>query len=201
MASAKNSITHLDIYADIRTGLTLSRKEALPGKKGQIYSVLSLKNVKEDGQIVLSEIEKYTAVEQLKEEFFTRKSDVLLRLNTPYSAAVITKNETGLLVPSSFAIIRTKEMVDPRYLRWWLTKKRSWFYKVASGGAMMGTISSGYVAQMPFNPPPLEKQCIIGELFELVNREQNLLSLLALKKKQLIDKVLTNFVNEKGEFI
>ena len=92
-------------------------------------------------------------------------------------------------------------MVDPRYLRWWLTKKRNCFYKAASGGAIMGTISSGYIAQMPFDPPPLEKQCIIGELFELVNKEQKLLSLLAAKKKQLIDKVLINFVNEKGEIL
>jgi len=65
----------------------------------------------------------------------------------------------------------------------------------------MGTISSGYVAQMPFEPPPMEKQRKIGEMFELLNREQQLLSLLAAKKKQLIDKALINFVNEKGDFI
>jgi hypothetical protein len=90
-------------------------------------------------------------------------------------------------------------MVDPRYLRWWLTKKRSWFYKVASGGALMGTISSGYVALMPFKPPLLEKQHKIGEMLELFNKEQQLFSLLAVKKKQLINEVLINFVNEKGD--
>jgi len=201
MTSAENNNMVLGDYVVIRTGLTFSRKEALPGENYHSYPALSLKNVKEDGQVLLTEIEDYSAAEPLKDDYFTQEGDVLLRLNAPYTAGFITKKEIGLLVPSHFAIIRTKEMVDPRYLRWWLTKKRSWFYKVASGGAMMGTISSGYVAQMPFNPPPLEKQCIIGELFELVNREQNLLSLLALKKKQLIDKVLTNFVNEKGEFI
>ena len=191
----------LDEYAAIRTGLVLSRKEALSDENNQIYRVISLKNVTEDGQILLTEIENYSAVEKLKEEYFTHIGDVLLRLSAPYSAIVINEKETDLLVPSHFAIIRTKEKVDSRYLRWWLTKKRSWFYKVASGGALMGTISSGYVAQMPFEPPPLEKQRKIGELFELVNREQQLFSLLAVKKKQLIDKVLIDFVNEKGEII
>jgi len=192
---------NLDEYTVIRTGLTLSRKEALQGENCQIYPALSLKNVTENGQILLSEIENYAAVEPLKEEYFVREGDVLLRLSAPYTAVIITKDESGLLVPAHFAIIRTKKMVDPRYLRWWLAKKKKWFYKVASGGAMMGTISSGYVAQMPFEPPPLEKQRKIGKLFELLNREQQLLSLLVAKKKQLIDTILKNFVNEKGETI
>ena len=192
---------NLDEYVAIRTGLVFSRKEAQLGENCPIYPALSLKNITEDGQILLAKIEKYSAVEPLKEEYFTQEGDVLLRLSTPYTAVVITEKEVDLLVPSHFAIIRAKEMVDPRYLRWWLTKKRKWFYKVASGGTMMGTVSSGYVAQMPFEPPPLEKQRKIGELLELVNRERQLLSLLVVKKKQLIDRVLINFVNEKGEII
>jgi len=194
-------MVNLAEYAVIRTGLVLSRKEALSDENSQVYRALSLKDITEDGQVLLTEIENYFAVGPLKEEYFTQEGDVLLRLSAPYTAIIITKKETGLLVPSHFAIIRTKKMLDPRYLRWWLEKKRKWFYKVASGGTMMGTISSGYVRQMPFEPLPLEKQRKIGEMFELLNSEQKLLSLLAIKKKQLIDKVLINFVNERGEMI
>jgi len=201
MTSAENNNLVLGEYTVIRTGLTFSRKEALPGENCHFYPALSLKNVKEDGQVLLTEIENYSAVEPLKDDYFTQVGDVLLRLNAPYTAGFITKKETGLLVPSHFAIIRTKEMVDPRYLRWWLTKKRNWFFKVASGGAVMGTISSGYVALMPFKPPSLEKQRKIGDILELLNKEQQLFSMLAAKKKQLIDNVLINFVNEKGEIL
>jgi restriction endonuclease S subunit len=197
----KGGEVSLDEYAVIRTGLVLSRKEALPDENSQIYRTISLKNITEDGQICLTNMEDYSAVEPLKKEYFTRSSDVLLRLSAPYTAVIITEKEAGLLVPSHFAIIRTNKMVDPRYLRWWLAKKRKWFYKIASGGTMMGTISSGYVAQMPFEPPPLAKQHKVGELFELVNREQQLLFLLAVKKKQLIDMILKNLVNNKGETI
>jgi len=201
MHSTEKSKASLDSYTVIRTGLTLSRKEALPGKNSQIYRAISLKNVTEDGQILLTGIENYSAVEALKEEYFTKNGDILLRLSAPYTAAVVTEKEIDLLVPSHFAIIRTKEMIDPNYLCWWFSKKRKWFNKVASGGAMMGTISSGYVAQMQFEPPPLDKQRIIGHMFELVNREQQLLLLLAKKKKQLVDEALINFVNENGEMI
>jgi len=191
----------LDKYSSIRTGLVLSRKVAKPGEICHVYPVLSLKDITEDGQVLLTEVDNYSSSEELKEGYFTRKDDVLLRLSAPYSTAIITQKETGLLIPSHFAIIRTKEAVDPRFLHWWLSKKRNWFYKNASGGAMMGTISSGYVAQMPFNPPPLEKQRKTGEILELLKKEQQLFSLLAEKKKQLIDKVLINFVNKKGEYI
>jgi len=201
MNSAKKSKANLDSYTVIRTGLTLSRKEALPDKNNQIYRALSLKNVTEDGQILLTGIENYFAVETLKEEYFTKNGDVLLRLSAPYTAAVVTEKEINLLVPSHFAIIRTNEMVDPRYLCWWLLKKRNWFYKAASGGTMMGTISSGYVARMQFEPPPLDKQRIIGHMFELVNKEQQLLLLLAKKKKQFVDEALINFANENGAVI
>jgi len=192
---------NLGEYTSIRTGLVFSRKEAQPGEICQIYPSLSLKDITENGQVLLTEIENYSAFEALKEDYFTKEDDVLLRLSAPYTAVFITGKEAGLLIPSHFAIIRAKEEVDPRYLRWWLEKNRKWFFKMASGGTTMGTISSGYVSQMPFDPPPLEKQRIIGELFELANREQRLLFLLALKKKQLIDKVLINFVNEKGAII
>jgi len=190
---------NLDEYAVIRTGLVLSRKEAKLGENCKIYPALSLKNITEDGQILLTDIENYSTAEQLKEVYFTHSGDVLLRLSAPYTAVVITEKETNLVIPSHFAILRIKEKVDPRYLRWFLEKKRCYFYKIASGGTMMGTISSGYVAQMPFEPPPLERQLKIGELFELLNREQRLLSLLAIKKKQLIDAALLKFLKYRGE--
>jgi hypothetical protein len=49
---------------------------------------------------------------------------------------------------------------------------------------------------MLFEPPPLERQHKVGELFELVNKEQQLLPLLAAKKKQLIDATLFRLSTE-----
>ena len=180
----------LSEYASIRTGLPLSRKETLPEKSHYKYNALSLKNVLESGYILLSEILPYYASEELKKEYFTHFGDVILRLSVPYTAILITEKETNLLVPSHFAIIRTNKTVDPRYLHWWLIKNRKSLYKNASGGTMMGTISSGYIEEMSFKPPPLEKQRKLAELFSLANREQQLLSLLWARKKQLTDAVL-----------
>jgi restriction endonuclease S subunit len=192
---------NLNEYVNIRTGLVLSRKEKPPDEGHPVYHALNLKNVTEDGQILLAEIGDYYTTESLKKEYFTRFGDVLLRLSAPYTAVLITENEVGLIIPSHFAVIRTNKTVDSRYLCWWLTKNRKWFYIKASGGTMMGTISSGYIAQMPFEPPPLEQQRKIGELLWLANREQQLLSLLRIKRKQLVDTVLKNYAKDEGEIV
>jgi restriction endonuclease S subunit len=176
-----------------------SRKQAPENEKSHIYRALSLKNITESGYIFTDEVEDYRAVEPLKEEYFTHDGDVLLRLSAPYSSALITEKESGLLVPSHFAIIRAKKKVVPAYLHWWLMSNRKLFYKVASGTSMMGTISSGYVADLEFELLPLKLQKQIAELLTLANHEQRLLMLLAEKKKQLINAILTDLINQNKE--
>ena len=193
----KGDKVKLGDYASIRTGLVFSRKEAQTHTSNYTYHALSLKNVTTDGQILLADVEDYFASEALKREYFTRNGDVLLRLSAPYTAILITKEEADLLIPAHFAIIRTNKAVDYRYLHWWLMKNRKRFYQMASGGTMMGTISSGYIADMPFEPPPIERQRQVARLLELSYREQQLLSALSEKKKQLTDATLIKIISEK----
>ena len=185
--------------AIIRTGLVLSRKEASLDMDYYTYPAISLKNITEDGQILLTQIENYYAAEELKREYFTQDGDILLRLSTPYTAILITEKETNLLVPSHFAIIRVDKTVDPNYLHWWLAKNRKRFYQMASGGTMMGTISAGYVSEISVDLPSLDLQRKIAKLSELEKREQQLLLLLSEKKKKLIDAIITKIINNKGE--
>ena len=171
----------------------LSRKEAL--QSGYSYRALSLKNITENGEVNLTNIENYFAVEPLKRNYFTHNDDVLLRLSSPYTAVIINEKEENLLIPSHFAIIRVNKSVDPTYMYWWLTKNRKQFYKIASGGTIMGTISSGYIQEMDIELPSMEQQRKMGELLKCANREQQLLSLLAEKKRQLIGITLIKSIN------
>ena len=178
----------------------LSRKEA--PHSDYLYHIINLKNITEDGQISAGDYEKYYANEAIKKEYLTRNSDILLRLSSPYTAVMISEKEAGLVIHSHFAIIRPGKTVDPHYLHWWLTKARKQFCKIASGGTMMGTISTGYVREMPMELPPIERQHEIGELHSLAIQEQYLLSLLADKKKQLklqIDSALMKSIRGDEE--
>jgi len=180
----------LNYYADVRTGLVLSRKAARADVESNMYHTLSLRNISNDGQILSENIETYFSKEPLRENFLANIGDVLIRLSAPYTAVLIERSEAGLLVPSHFAIIRASETIDPQFLQWWLMENRRTFYRAASGGAMMGTISSGYIANMDFIPPSLGVQKKIGELLRLSRTEQQLLTTLAEKKQQLVSEAV-----------
>jgi restriction endonuclease S subunit len=176
----------------------LSRKEATSETETHQYTALTLKALPENGMIDRDATEPYNAAVALKRDYFTRKGDVLLRLSAPYTATLILEGDKDLLVSAHFTIIRAKpKQLDPNYLHWWLAQNRKRFYKAASGGSMMGTISTGYVGQMEILLPPIAEQINIGNLIQLAYREQQLLVLLAKKKKQLVDGALRQYVSPK----
>lgn len=185
-------------YAKIRTGLVLSRKEAATEATAHQYMALTLKALAESGMIDHEATEPYSAATALKREYFTHTGDVLLRLSAPYTAVLVTKYDENLLVSSHFTIIRVNQNhLDPYYLHWWLTQSRKRFYKAASGGTMMGTISAGYVGELEITLPPIAEQKNIGSLIQLAYREQQLLSQLAEQKKLLIDSTLRGYTARK----
>ena len=185
-------------YAKVRTGLVLSRKEANAETGLHQYTALTLKALTESGEIDLDATEPYYAAVTLKREYFTHKGDILLRLNAPYTSALISKEDEDLLISSHFTIIRANQrIINPYFLHWWLTQNRKRFYRQASGGTMMGTISSGYVSKMEIILPSIDEQANIGTLIQLAYREQQLLTLLAEKKKQLINSALWKYTAQK----
>ncbi|MCL2254577.1 MAG: restriction endonuclease subunit S [Lachnospiraceae bacterium] len=176
---------------NIRTGLPLSRKIADSEKATHTYTALSLKAFNDDGTINLEVAEPFCTTEPLKPEYFTRVGDVLIRLSAPYTAAVITEEYQNLLVSQHFSILRcTDGMINPQFLRWWLSNNRKRFYKSASGSTFLGTISTGYIGDLEFSPPSLEKQQAVGELLELAAREKELLLQLSVSKEKLINAIV-----------
>lgn len=188
----------LDRYIYIRTGLVLSRKAAVSTEDRYVYRALNLKCIT-DGKILKDETENYYAAVSLKEEYLCHCNDILLRLSAPYTVAMVTEKECGLLVPSHFAIIRVRsgKSVDPHFLYWWLARNRNMLYKIASGQTVIGTVSTACIAKMNFDPPPIKQQCKIGELLKLANQERELLSSLAIKKQNLLDATIDNLIKGK----
>jgi restriction endonuclease S subunit len=159
------------------------------------YKALSLRDIGKDGVIESDGIQDYYSLELLKNEYFTRPGDILIRLSSPYTPILISESDKDLLVSSHFAIVRTKKDIDSNFLYWWFNQNKKQFYIFASGSSLLGTISSGYIADMRFNPPPLTKQKQIGQLIQLANKEQELFMRLAEKRKDIINQQLINLVN------
>ena len=188
----------LEDIATIRTGVVATRKKA--GDKDLMmytYNLLNLKCAASDGYLDLRYTEKLSTVKPLKQEFFTQMDDILVRLSTPYTAIMITKDEwCEYLVPSHFAIIRVdKEVAAPEYILW-LLKREATKQKILqniSGSGAFGTINSRFFNSLTIRNIPLQKQKIIGQMQILSEKEQELLHKLAFQKelynKLLIDKI------------
>lgn len=187
--------------ATVRTGLVKARKEK-NSSSGQVhnYNLLNLKCISNNGDILIDCLELYTASDELKEDYLTHLGDVLIRLSTPYTVAIIDSLDLcNLVIPSHFAVIRVnREMATPEYVFWFLRrdKNRITLMQNSSGGAAFATISSGLIANLPITLLPLEKQRVIGEVMRLSEKEQKLLSNLLIEKKKYNSALLDRIYKE-----
>lgn len=188
----------LDDVATIRTGVVTTRKRAINADSAMYtYNLINLKCAAPDGYLDLRYAEKFQTAEPLKRQFFTQMNDILIRLSTPYTTIMITKDEwCGYLVPSHFAIIRVdKSIVSPEYILW-LLKQESTKQKILqniSGSGVFGTINSRFFNSLIVPNLPLNEQRLIGQMQMLAEKEQELMHELAYQKaihnKLLFDKI------------
>ena len=160
--------------------------------------MLNLKCINSAGYLDTKYAEDYDSAQLIKEEMFTQKDDILVRLSAPYTAVMIKESECGYLVPSHFAIIRTdSKKAVPEYILWFLKKEetRQKILQNSSGQTAFGTISSGFLASLNIRQLPIEKQKIIGELQVLSEKEQSLLRNLA-TQKEIYNREFTNKIYE-----
>ncbi len=108
----------LSEIADITSGPLTGRytKDKNPGRNVVGKMGLLTPKAISNGYVRASEIGEEEVVKQVPENFLTRRGDIVLQLSRPYTAALITENEEGLLVPSYLAIIRPKDEDDRFYL-------------------------------------------------------------------------------------
>lgn len=112
----------LNELATINTGLVTARKQdKMPNKDSVQYKMLNLKAINEKGYIEDYLIEDFWAKERLKSGYLTQAGDIVVRLTNPFTAVLIDKEHTGLIIPSHFVVIRTdSEQILPEYLNWFL---------------------------------------------------------------------------------
>lgn len=183
--------------AVVRTGLILARKQA---KNEPVYSypLLNLKAVRVDGSLDTEALERFNASEHLNTEYLTHEGDLLIRLSTPYTALLIGTQDEGMVIPSSFAIIRAdRRFLLPEYLFWLLNtpKVRQQIYENTTGNMLSG-IKPSYFNDFRIDPLPLEKQQLVATLNEKARREVKLLTELAQKKEQYYSRIIDKIQKE-----
>ena len=181
--------------AAVKTGLVLSRKEAKTTDKSWEYRQLNLKAVNEDGTINIDETIPFYASEELSPNYLTQVGDIVVKTSEPYTAAYITEEYAGLVIPSHFVVVRVDEATTlPQYIAWYLNKDR---IKKAFRMSCTGTlkqIKPSMVGETDIKLPTLERQRQVVELYDISQQEITLLKR-QIRQKKLFYKVLINKLN------
>ena len=82
----------------------------------------------DDGLIDHSLLQRVELDKEVKDKFYTKKGDVIMKLSTPYDSCFIDREEDeGLIVPSFSLIIRgLKSDYDPYFIMAFLSSRYAW---------------------------------------------------------------------------
>lgn len=188
----------------VMTGTPISRaKKLIDGESGNKVKVLVPKAM-ENGRIVDTEI-AYETVTKVKDDFFTKEGDVIIKASTPYDCVYIDAAHQGLLVTSFGMIIRKKQVsnLEMRYLAMYLNQPQT--------REMLQNVSVGVTLQLikkptvegldvPIVEDKLQKQ--LAALYENVQtRNEQCLKMIAVGEELLgaeFSRIVLNQIIEEG---
>ena len=142
-----------EITEDIITGV-LTRRVVYEGENNdpslQEGKILVPKAIN-DGLIDHSLLQKVKLNREVKEKFYTKMGDVIMKLSTPYDSCTIDREEDeGLIVPSFSVIIRgIDRKYNPYFIMAFLSSKYAWNQiERLRSGRVMTILSNESVAEL-----------------------------------------------------
>lgn len=181
----------LQDLASVRSGLVLARKQSRRPTAYR-YPLINLRCIQPEGTINLKEVDIYEAKEPLKEEYLSRRGDIVVRLTAPYTAVLIDDSTSGMVISSNFVVIRIEnKRLMPEYLFWLLNTSRvkQKFYENTTSN-MLGAIKAKFLMDFEITILPEETQQKIARLNLLSKKESRLLRELVTEKEKLYSCLL-----------
>lgn len=135
--------------------------------KGEEYDVILQRSIQKDG--ILSDFSKFK-LRNVKEQYFTRKGDVLMKMPYPYD--VVCVDVENLVVSDRIAIIRLEKGYDPNFIAHLLTNAhvKKQLHELGSTEKIPHT-SLSEIKELELNIPDLKTQEKHGKLLDLINEK------------------------------
>lgn len=147
-------------------------------------------------------IEKYLTVQAGKLDILTltKTNDIIVGLSSG-KAIVIDKNRADKLILSNLAILRIKDTdkLDPHYLCWYINNNSSAIKKMQQGTYAVSIIPLSTLKSFEIKLLSIEKQRLIGKIFELKRKRDRLTQIIELKKSNALSQKLLKFYTEEAE--
>ena len=162
------------------------------------YKLLNLRSVNQLGFIEKNCLDDFMSTEKIDDKYLARTGDIVIRLSTPFTAAVIDQDSQGVIITSLFAILRlTTHEVLPDYVAMYLNSEvmKKQYLKDASGSALQ-MIKTSAIKDYSIKIPTVNKQEQYIEINKLFIRESILLEELIENKKRY-NKILMKKLMEE----
>lgn len=152
--------------AEVFSGLSYRRYLDDDGIK---CNVVVQRSIQSDGQ--LSDFEELKLKENIKERFFSKPGDVLMKM--PYPFDVVKVNTSGLVISDRIAIIRLKnEYGDPSFIAHLLTNAhvKKQLHELGST-ERISHVSIKEIKELELNLPDVKTQYEYGILLDTINEK------------------------------
>ncbi|MBU4590788.1 MAG: restriction endonuclease subunit S [Candidatus Omnitrophica bacterium] len=182
--------------AEIKSGYLF--KEGIKSDKEGNVRVIQLKDVNNRGVINSRELQRIS-LDKIDSENFLAVGDVLLKAKTnkPVSAVVKEQLLNTIATAHYFIISINKADVLPGYLAWYLNQRPAQIYfDRNAGGTRIQVINKQLLSELEVVIPDLKTQEKIAKIYELHQREQDLVEAIKERKHALILAQLLSVISK-----
>lgn len=169
----KYETANLEDLCTIKTGAPIGRAKKAADAENALDARVLIPRAMSGGSILEEELVT-ERVGGVKEDFFTKKGDVIIKLSTPHDSVYIDEDHEGILVTSFGMILRAKEgkPLSMRYLSMFLNHPRTLSSLQAGStgmGAGMTVLKRRTIAAISVPLLPMDQQESLADLYLAVN--------------------------------
>jgi restriction endonuclease S subunit len=188
----------LETLADVTVGLTLRTPDAARPTPDGNYYLLKISDVDESGRVTMGSEDRIRVDDpKAMARCGLRPGDVVLANRGTRAKAGLITQDLPVLAGGQFFILRIHdERLLPAYLVWFLNHpetQRKLF--AGSGVSVIRSVLASQVREIEVPLPSIRKQNQIVALFELRNREKQLVERIESLKSHLMDASLLQAAN------
>jgi len=181
--------------ADIQSGITI-RTKVTPDAEGDVR-VIQMRDVNaKNGQIRPNPIK--IKEEKIKGDGFLKTGDILFTAKGRNNLATLYLGQFDKAIAVSFFfIIRSTTNISSEYLTWFINSSLGQRQLTkAKEGTQIRSITKASLGNLKVLLPSLEDQIIIGNLYKLMRKDEQLTLDLLRMRQQVSKQKLENYVNK-----
>lgn len=161
----------------IKQGVVLSRVKGRNGEPEKVFPLLTIGRLLQEEEGIPAEGQTEVSVAQSKESNLklAREGMILIGLTSFHRAAVLTKEQEGMVIPSNFLILEFPGgIMDAHYFAWYFNENprmKEQKSRIIHGEGKVKVLSIQEIRQMEVEIPDLVTQMAIGNLYSLQQKK------------------------------